>query len=228
MLAPISKNKVMKLLYASINDVSDKDIEPFTKLLPVFMQAYIKRFSNESDRKHRLLARLMLRRCIIHTTGNDMLLHAWQTDVNNKPFIPQWHQFNISHSGEFVVFIYDDQAIGVDIEKREDIDYASLSDYFHPEEKSQLIHSRDKKNTFYTIWAKKEALLKAVGIGISNVMAEFNCLEKSIIYENQTWFFYPVEISTEYTCYICTDKIIFKQELMKFNQLTLPDFDMIG
>jgi 4'-phosphopantetheinyl transferase len=216
-LAAIREIIAMKFLYASINDLADEDIETFANLLPIFMQAYIKKFINKSDRKHRLLARLMLRQCLINTTGNDMLLHAWQTDSNSKPFIATWHQFNISHSGEFIVFIYDDQAIGVDIEKIEDIDYASISDYFHPEEKAQLMHSVAKKNLFYTLWAKKEALLKAVGVGISNEMANFNCLEKSIVYENQTWFFHPVAISTEYICYICTNKIILNYTVMKFN-----------
>lgn len=209
----------MKFLYTNINDLADKDIESFTSLLPTFMQLYIRKFINKSDMKHRLLARLMLRQCLIHTMGNDMLLHAWQTDLNNKPFVKQWYPFNISHSGEFVVFIYDDQSVGVDIEKIEDIDYASISDYFHPEEKTQLMHSTDRKKLFYTIWSKKEALFKAVGTGISNRMAEFNCLEKSLVYENQTWFFYPVAISTEYTCYICTNKTVFDYTITKFNQL---------
>lgn len=194
----------MKLLYCNTDNISNDFIIRHLALLPAEMEMYIRKFVNESDRKHRLLARLMLRHCLIQTTGSDKLLSEWQLDSNHKPFIPSWYEFSISHSGKFVIFAYDEHAIGVDIEKTNDIDYLSVADYLHSDEKNLLATSSYQKHDFYTIWTKKEAILKAIGIGISNELEQFSCLEQSVSYRNHEWFFYPLLIDTEYIGHVCS------------------------
>lgn len=83
-------------------------------------------------------------------------------------FLPDNKQikYNISHSGDYVVlavFNGEDYEIGVDIEKIcQNEDYNTISKIAFSElEQKQIIDS----NTFYQLWTKKEALLKAIGCG---------------------------------------------------------------
>jgi 4'-phosphopantetheinyl transferase len=94
---------------------------------------------------------------------------------NGKPYIKENDkniQFNISHSKEYLL-VAAIQAIdiGVDIEKiNYSLDYSLIGkDIFSPEElkvfnsysKQQQLHS------FYKAWVQKEAISKALGLGLS-------------------------------------------------------------
>jgi 4'-phosphopantetheinyl transferase len=211
----------MNLYYCSVNDIKSADINYYAELLPSQMGRYVRKFFAEEDKKHRLLARLMLRYCLIQTTGNDTLLHDWQLDTNKKPIIKNWFRFSISHSGDFVLFGYGTGCVGVDIEKVESIDYMPLADYFHASEKKYIESATDKMTSFYTIWVKKEAMLKAIGSGIVSGLQEFSCVDEYVFYNNQLWFFHRVEINPNYVCYYCDKQPHATCEVNRFNILNI-------
>lgn len=206
------------LYYGSIRDIEDSYISIYENLLPVAMKHQVQRFFSNDDKKHRLLARLMLRYCLIQTTGNDKLLHTWKVDDNGKPFIDNWFEFNISHSGDFVVFGYDVSRVGLDIEKIESIDYNLFIDNFHFEESRFIEKSKSKILDFYNIWVKKESILKAIGVGIVEGINKFSCVNEYVFYKNQLWYFYPIGINASYICYAC---------IQQTNQLIIERFSIL-
>ncbi|OON70555.1 4'-phosphopantetheinyl transferase family protein [Hymenobacter sp. CRA2] len=209
----------MRVIYSSTQDLNEDAFYDCLRLLPPGMRSYIERYRNPNDQKQRLLARLLLRQCLIQTTGTDELLNAWRTDNKNKPYISNWYPFNISHAGNYVVLGYDEAAIGIDIEEHVPLDYTSMSDYFHLAEKHFIENSANQQLDFYTIWTKKEAMLKALGTGLVSGLQEFSCLSESIDFEGKTWFFSPLTIDPAYTCYVCSPT---RGHALAVEKFTLP------
>jgi 4'-phosphopantetheinyl transferase len=86
--------------------------------------------------------------------------------------------FNQSHSSNIgVLAITTFSSIGVDIEYiRDDLPFIEISKgYFSLIEKSELekLPPFAQNNTFYKIWTEKEAILKAMGVGLSIPLNSF-------------------------------------------------------
>lgn len=81
--------------------------------------------------------------------------------------------FNVSHSGDHaLIAIGETPALGVDVEFRRQHPNLELlvSTVLSPAEKEQIAsisHQREKNNLFFDFWTIKEAVLKAVGVGMS-------------------------------------------------------------
>jgi 4'-phosphopantetheinyl transferase len=196
---------MVKLLYCYSTCLSDEKFATHLAVLPIDMQIYISRFKIDKDRKQRLLARLMLRHCLIQTTGNDSLLAQWQTDGNAKPYLPGWFDFSIAHAGNIVLFAYGSEQVGVDVEEIDFIEYSSVTDFFHLEEQEFIAQAtHDKSERFYSIWTKKEAALKAMGRGLLDGLQQFSCVQEQVAYAGHTWYFYPLTISPLYAGHVCT------------------------
>lgn len=101
-----------------------------------------------------------------------------------KPFIDGKEKnrlitFNLSHSGEYaVVAVAYNRELGVDIERWCNYrDCESLvTHFFSPYEKRQfgLISREEFSKVFFSVWARKEAFIKAVGQGLSFPLHEFD------------------------------------------------------
>ncbi len=81
-------------------------------------------------------------------------------------------QFNISHSKDYSIFAFTkDREIGVDIEKIDEKPYLELADRFFSKKEQELLHTNDTdmqavKLGFFRLWTRKEAYLKAIGLGL--------------------------------------------------------------
>lgn len=97
-------------------------------------------------------------------------------DINGKPFIfnnlYKGVYFNISHSKEYLfIAISNKKNIGVDIEKiKLNWNYSLLAKSVFSKEDNIIFNSYsedDKMRAFYKAWVQKEAISKALGLGIS-------------------------------------------------------------
>jgi 4'-phosphopantetheinyl transferase len=86
--------------------------------------------------------------------------------------------FNVSHSGSFALIgLSRLQPVGVDIEwARDGLDLVGLAErFFAPSEYRELagLDALALRHAFYAIWTGKEAVLKALGDGISEHLQDF-------------------------------------------------------
>ncbi|ROH80280.1 4'-phosphopantetheinyl transferase superfamily protein [Lonsdalea populi] len=102
-----------------------------------------------------------------------------------KPFLPQYPQFhfNLSHTqAAFAFAIAQGDAVGVDVEgNRGRVEHKRgvAKRFFHPDEASWLDQFCDEEmyvQAFIRIWTRKEAYLKALGLGLSKPLDSFSCL----------------------------------------------------
>jgi 4'-phosphopantetheinyl transferase len=112
------------------------------------------------------------------------LINICLTDYG-KPFIPDTDlPFSISRAKNLFAFAIGEsnQYLGVDIEQvKPEIDFMSITrNYFSASEQkliSSLKRRDDQKRTFFELWTRKEALLKAIGVGISGELRKVEVLE---------------------------------------------------
>jgi 4'-phosphopantetheinyl transferase len=86
--------------------------------------------------------------------------------------------FNLSHCGERAVLaISDASEVGIDLERERPIEHVDLAmRYFHPNEVAAITASRDEteqRRAFFLVWTLKEAVVKALGTGLSTPLNSF-------------------------------------------------------
>jgi 4'-phosphopantetheinyl transferase len=127
------------------------------------------------------VAHVALRDCLAHATGCSPAEVVFTTDSTGKPQLahaPQV-QFNLSHSGDVaLVAIGEAIPLGVDVELIKPVPEMRgvAESHFANEERSALWAFEDEQQrlaAFYRCWTRKEAYVKATGIGVGPALATF-------------------------------------------------------
>lgn len=106
----------------------------------------------------------------------------FSTNEYGKPFLEGSSiRFNMSHSHNMVAYIITfNNNIGIDIEFNDNkLDIKKLFDLvLTPRERIifDLLKPEQQASTFYNLWTKKEALTKAIGIGLSYPLSNIEAL----------------------------------------------------
>jgi len=139
-------------------------------------QAKAARFYFERDRLRYAVAHSILRILLGRYMDCDPLAIRFYTNSYGKPAIdaPRQEQtltFNLSHSHELALYAFTyDRAIGVDVESmRSNIEYEQLAQHsFSLNEQQALRDLPDnaKQQGFFNGWTRKEAYIKARGLGL--------------------------------------------------------------
>jgi 4'-phosphopantetheinyl transferase len=107
-----------------------------------------------------------------------------RADKYGKPFLPDFAlHFNLSYrEGRALVAVSDAGPVGADVEQLAPITEveALVAELFSPGEQLALSAAAARASCgplFYTIWTRKEAYAKALGMGLSTSFANFSVLE---------------------------------------------------
>ena len=102
----------------------------------------------------------------------------FETDTHGKPFVLLQNpvQFNISHSGSWVICAVDCTTVGIDVEHIAKPDLAIAKRFFHAREYMEMMDLEEKQriNRFYDLWTLKESYVKAIGKGLSCSLDSFS------------------------------------------------------
>lgn len=147
------------------------------------------RFVRPVDRRRFVAAHALLRRTLAHHTGvapANLVIEARPCvrcgEAHGKPgLVGRGPEFNLTHSaGVVAVAVSSDRAVGLDVQEARDIDHRGLARrFFSPAERAD-IEARDDaagQRRFHQLWARKEAVLKATGEGITAGLAEVDTRE---------------------------------------------------
>lgn len=115
-------------------------------------------------------------------------------------------KYNISHSGDYLVlaiFNGDGYDIGIDIEKIiPNDDYQMMSHVAFSKFEQQQVTDHI---TFYKLWAKKEALLKAIGCGFMTEFYQYTKLTISDVNHNSNYLIHS-SLFEDYCISVCLCK----------------------
>ena len=138
------------------------------------------RFRFDKDRMHFIAGRGILRQLLaqyLNTLPTDI---QFEYSAYGKPSLkanPSL-KFNLSHSNGLGLFAFtSDYELGVDIEFfKPDVDFYTLARNFFSQNEAQALLKLPPahlKEGFYNCWTRKEAIIKAIGKGLSFPLDQF-------------------------------------------------------
>ncbi len=169
----------MKWYKYNIRELSASEYNKWYALMDVEKQKRVDRFRFCDDKKRTVAGEMLARKAISEWCGVTYESIVFCIKEHGKPYakgLPV--EFNISHSGDYVVCAVDDKPIGIDIEKIRPIDLTVAKRICTDDELQYLFgHAPCEKDfthttdidiltRFFEIWTAKEACGKCAGEGI--------------------------------------------------------------
>ncbi|MDQ8005661.1 MAG: 4'-phosphopantetheinyl transferase superfamily protein [Pedobacter sp.] len=126
-------------------------------------------------------------------------------------------EFNISHTGDYVLIAISPKAVGIDVEYlNREFDFKSILDITFSKKEIDFIGDKDVDPTnFYVMWTRKEALLKASGEGVSDNLHLIECLDEHLEREKEVFKMRTFMIEDSYVASIATT--LDQKELLFWN-----------
>ncbi|MDE6313171.1 MAG: 4'-phosphopantetheinyl transferase superfamily protein [Lachnospiraceae bacterium] len=118
-------------------------------------------------------------------------------------------QFNLSHSGSYVVCIVGDSPMGIDLEKLRPYNEKVAKKILHQREWAVLETSRQKERDFIRFWTLKEAYGKYTGKGLGEDMKSIFFawdIEGKICCSDKEVFAFQWFVEGEYYLSVCVSK----------------------
>jgi len=173
------------MVYHGLADCFVNRLSSFYDNLSDYEQSRADRFKHEADYCCYVTVHALLRIQLSKILGKKAKSISLGESEHGKPFIPGVDlPFSISRTRNLFAFVvgHGNQFLGVDIEQiKPEIDYTAISRNYFSDKEQELILSlknpEDQKHTFFEIWTRKEALLKAIGIGINAELHKVQVLE---------------------------------------------------
>ena len=171
-------------VWAAPLSVANERVERLAQALSPDEQARASRFRTHDLQVRFVTARGMLREILGAYLGMRPEDIRFQYDARQKPSLapampaPALH-FNVAHSGDLALYaVATDGAVGVDVELMTPLPDARdiAGSFFSKAEQRALsvIPERDQCAAFYRIWTRKEAYLKATGMGLFTPLESFD------------------------------------------------------
>ena len=142
------------------------------------------RFQRPADRARSLAARASLRELLSRYVGAAPAALRFTAGPHGKPELEPGiaagaPRFNLAHSGRLVLLAFAACDVGVDVEQlRDDVEIEGLARRFFAPEEIAAIHRATRGvrqvETFFRIWTRKEAFLKAHGAGLAAPLDAFS------------------------------------------------------
>ena len=145
-------------------------------------RARAQRFVRPPDRRRFVLAHAALRLLLARCLELRPALVRYENAVHGKPRLAPGLpslEFNLSHSGGLaLIAVARDRAVGVDVEQvREITDAQSIAEtHFSAAERALLrsLPPAERRDAFFRCWTRKEAVIKAIGEGLSRALGSFD------------------------------------------------------
>ncbi|MCU0858794.1 MAG: 4'-phosphopantetheinyl transferase superfamily protein [Pontiellaceae bacterium] len=173
------------------------------------------KFIRPSDAQNFILCRGLLRRILADCLGADPSIPLRFTrNEQGKPFLENGGlEFNVSHSRDrLLIAVTSGRAVGVDIEfRRGKVNMQAIAErWFSPDEQMFFQGLKNPEDGFFEIWSKKEACVKALGIGIFKELSSFSVPLggppfSPILGTDGQWFFQPLNVDPAYTAAVVSE-----------------------
>ena len=143
------------------------------------------RYIRDQSKRQFSLCRAALRALLCRQLACQNHELSFGSSKYGKPFAlvrgnPASISFNVSHSGEHGLIALTSKRlrIGIDVEDRKNTRInldGGIQTVFAPNERAELAraHGRSKYQLFYDLWVMKEAVVKAMGVGVAKGFSQF-------------------------------------------------------
>jgi len=172
--------------------------------LPTLMQAKAARFYYWQQRQAYILSKLLLQFSLGQYNKN-LCLKQVQYTCFGRPYINAGIDFNLSHSGDYIVCVVSDECrVGIDIERMQQLDITCYKQQFNNDEWTQVAAAckQGRNDLFYNYWTLKEASVKADGRAMSLPLNQVAIYSNHIAIGSRRWFFMQYTIVGGYATHL--------------------------
>lgn len=204
--------------YAIIEDPSYPIVD---KLKPYLTDAFLTEiylYKKIGDQNRLAVGKYLLRKLIIDLGYDESIIHEYKIDEMGKPFIPNFLEFNITHTKHVVACaIHKTQKIGLDAEHIREINPSDFTKQFSPVELNQILISLNPQQTFFHYWTQKEAVMKLDGRGMRIPLHSIHLKDGHATVDGLEEIFYTYPISLDQSCkatvcsFLPNEKIYLKE-----------------
>lgn len=207
------ENKLVHIFYIhQPQKLKEEVFQQLLRQLPPGFQETILSYKHRESAQASLLGRILLQYGL-NQLELGVTLDAVQFTSKERPFLNEKIDFNISHSGEYVIVaIAENLRVGIDVEKHRILDVALFHRYFDVDEWSFMESAADPVQTFFDLWAIKESAIKCDGRGVevlSDTHVQLNKQEHPAITMQVkcAGYLFPyrkILLDEKYSCSICS------------------------
>lgn len=175
----------------------------YINILPFNLREKILRYHKWKDAQASLFGKLLLKSLLkryqTNFTLSDLKIDSW-----GRPYIDNSFDFNISHSGSYVVCSYSDEGrMGIDLEVIQKVDLDNFSLTIFNQYELDLIKSADNVNDiFFEFWTIKEAAIKADGRGLGIPLKQVKIKSDNVIIEDASWYVKKIDFQEGYILHV--------------------------
>jgi 4'-phosphopantetheinyl transferase len=196
-------------------DISVEGMDAWYQLLLTHASAELRSridmFHFAEDKKRAFFGDLLSRRLIAKRWNRSIESIEFIKDKYGKPYVKDCPniQFNISHSGKWVVCATGNSEVGVDVEAIKQIDLDIAENFFTKRELAYIVSKpiKNRLRAFYTLWTLKESYIKYIGKGLSIPLDSFEIIEAEkeykVIGDEENIGLWSGELSGGYIVSIC-------------------------
>jgi 4'-phosphopantetheinyl transferase len=196
---------------------ADRKFNVLLNEMPARERALLKRYRRWEDAQSTLIGRVLLKEGLKERGLNLTDLELKRSEFN-KPIFDHGPDFNISHSGEYVVCAICSTKIGIDIERKIPISFQDFKDQWHGNELQNLQQASSPLDLFYSYWTRKESVLKGDSRGLSFRLSQFDVSRDPVMLNSTPWFLHELEIDGDYCCHAATE---VQGLLLEVNQISV-------
>ncbi len=166
------------------------------------------RYHQMSDRQLSLAGRLLLLNMMkLYGIKYHGKLERAEKGKLYFPTLPTF-DFSLSHSGQMVICASSNTcSLGIDLEHRREIDFKFVKNVMSSEQWSDIHLSQNPGRTFLEFWTKKEAIAKALGMGLYIPFHEIDVEQNPVKCGNQFWNIREIAADPNYRCHLAYSQI---------------------
>ncbi len=171
---------LVKILCFDISSLCDSEYFFLYEKSTPERKARADRYRNADDKKRCIVAGALLSYALSDQVTPPPDDFTIQKNEHGKPYIKEFSDFNfnLSHSGSYVVIGYGSSPIGIDVEEiRTDKDLKKVALRYFTKSELSYVEEKDFEDRFFEIWTGKESYLKYLGTGLSKDMNTLDVLE---------------------------------------------------
>ena len=181
---------------------TDAFVSSILKHMPVSVKIRFAEYRKQEDANAYLMSAVLLRFCLSKAGivgGLERLNHS----KYGRPYLNGTFDFNLSHSGEVVVCIFSsNRRVGIDIERIRAVNVEEYRDVLVSRELLFISQSESELESFFVIWTKKEAVMKADGRGISHAFSILDVSNhQSVFVDSIRWNISELILLKDYRCH---------------------------
>jgi 4'-phosphopantetheinyl transferase len=156
------------------------------------------RYRRWQDRAANLFSKILLVKGFEKFGLNYLSLENLQYTEYRKPYLSGNVDFNISHSGQYVICaVARNVKLGIDIEEIKPVDFKEFDNLMSRLQWQQINSSPNPLKEFFRFWAIKESIIKADGRGLSIPLNDIHIRDQTAYYEKK-WYLRELDLDENY------------------------------